>query len=142
MKDKELSLRIVKPDSIKFENSFLLECGKQLKGFEMVYETYGKLNSEKSNAILVCHALSGHHHAAGYYEHTTIQFLERIEKFKNFYKNDKLNPYTQEHIMIDSEGYYLDLYKNKCKWNQEHDNPAPKCLRLIGNKHISMSTRK
>ena len=68
MKDKELSLRIVKPDSIKFENSFLLECGKQLKGFEMVYETYGKLNSEKSNAILVCHALSGHHHAAGYYE--------------------------------------------------------------------------
>ena len=68
MKDKELSLGIVKPESIKFENSFLLECGKQLRGFEMVYETYGKLNSEKSNAILVCHALSGHHHAAGYYE--------------------------------------------------------------------------
>ena len=54
--------------SVKFDNSLLLECGKELNGFEMVYETYGKLNEEKSNAILVCHALSGSHHAAGYHK--------------------------------------------------------------------------
>jgi homoserine O-acetyltransferase len=36
----------------------------------MVFETYGKLNTEKTNAILVCHALSGNHHAAGYYENS------------------------------------------------------------------------
>jgi len=35
--------------------------------YELVYETYGSLNADKSNAILVCHALSGHHHVAGYY---------------------------------------------------------------------------
>jgi homoserine O-acetyltransferase len=38
-----------------------------LPRYELVYETYGKLNAEKSNAILICHALSGHHHVAGYY---------------------------------------------------------------------------
>ena len=62
------SIGLIKPSSVKFDNSLLLECGKELKGFEMVYETYGKLNEEKSNAILVCHALSGSHHAAGYHK--------------------------------------------------------------------------
>ena len=38
-----------------------------LPRYELVYETYGTLNADKSNAILICHALSGHHHVAGYY---------------------------------------------------------------------------
>lgn len=38
-----------------------------LPRYELVYETYGKLNADRSNAILVCHALSGHHHVAGTY---------------------------------------------------------------------------
>ena len=44
-----------------------MQCGIELPGFELVYETYGGLNSARSNAILICHALSGHHHAAGYH---------------------------------------------------------------------------
>lgn len=46
-------------------DDFRLRSGDTLPGFELVYETYGELNPTRSNAILICHALSGHHHAAG-----------------------------------------------------------------------------
>ena len=45
----------------------MLACGRRLPEFELVYESYGTLNAAASNAILICHALSGHHHAAGYH---------------------------------------------------------------------------
>jgi homoserine O-acetyltransferase len=46
-----------------------LECvgGGALEAYELVYETYGQLNAERSNAVLVCHALNASHHVAGYY---------------------------------------------------------------------------
>ena len=46
---------------------FRLSSGAELPEFKLVYETYGKLNRNKSNAVLICHALSGHHHAAGFH---------------------------------------------------------------------------
>ena len=45
------SIGLIKPSSVKFDNSLLLECGKELNGFEMVYETYGRLNKNHSNAV-------------------------------------------------------------------------------------------
>ena len=51
--------------TIKFEDSLELECGTVLPSFELIFETYGELNKDKSNAVLVCHAFSGNHHAAG-----------------------------------------------------------------------------
>lgn len=51
----------------RFDAPLRLRCGAELPGFELAYETYGTLNAAKSNAILVCHALSGHHHVAGHY---------------------------------------------------------------------------
>ena len=61
------SIGIVKSNTIEIKQSLKLDCGKTLNDFSLIYETYGRLNSEKSNAILICHALSGDHHAAGYY---------------------------------------------------------------------------
>lgn len=63
----ERSVGIVTPDIARFDEPLQLACGRQLPGFELVFETYGKLNADRSNAVLVCHALSGHHHAAGYH---------------------------------------------------------------------------
>ena len=45
-----------------------LNSGKILKSYDLMFETYGELNDEKSNAVLICHALSGNHHVAGFYK--------------------------------------------------------------------------
>ena len=52
---------------LAFTEPIDLAAGVSLPQWELVYETYGTLNAEKSNAILICHALSGHHHVAGHY---------------------------------------------------------------------------
>lgn len=61
------SVGVVTPKKIVIEEPLSLSCGRTLSGYELVYETYGELNSERTNAVLICHALSGHHHAAGYH---------------------------------------------------------------------------
>jgi len=59
------SIGVVTPAVASIQQRLDLQCGKSLSQHELVYETYGTLNDERSNAILVCHALSGDHHAAG-----------------------------------------------------------------------------
>jgi len=49
-------------------NELKLECGKSLGPVTLAYETYGRLNADMSNAILVVHALSGDAHAAGFHK--------------------------------------------------------------------------
>jgi homoserine O-acetyltransferase len=61
------SIGIVTPQVARFEEPLRLACGRDLPSYELIYETYGELNSQRSNAVLICHALSGHHHAAGYH---------------------------------------------------------------------------
>lgn len=48
-------------------NELTLDSGQQLGPVTLAYETYGRLNENRDNAILILHALSGDHHAAGYY---------------------------------------------------------------------------
>ena len=61
------SVGAVAPQRAGFLEPLILKAGKTLASYELVYETYGTLNAQRSNAVLVCHALSGSHHVAGYY---------------------------------------------------------------------------
>ncbi len=60
------SAGIVETQIIHFSEAMTLECEKTLNEYDIAYETYGELNADASNAILICHALSGDQHAAGY----------------------------------------------------------------------------
>ena len=61
------SVGLVEPKTVHFDQPLQLSCGQTLNEYDLVIETYGELNAEKNNGILICHALSGHHHAAGYH---------------------------------------------------------------------------
>lgn len=58
---------IAEPHLFECEEPLELESRGRLERYTLIYETYGELNADKSNAILICHALSGDHHAAGSY---------------------------------------------------------------------------
>jgi homoserine O-acetyltransferase/O-succinyltransferase len=58
---------IATPQSMKLDAPLALQSGASIRGFELAYETYGTLNADKSNAVLVCHALNASHHVAGVY---------------------------------------------------------------------------
>ncbi len=61
------SVGLVSNQTLHFDTPLDLDCGQTLARYDLIVETYGELNADKSNAILICHALSGDHHAAGYY---------------------------------------------------------------------------
>ena len=61
------SIGIVAPQTMRFAESLQLQGGASLAEYQLVYETYGELNADKSNAVLVCHALNASHHVAGVY---------------------------------------------------------------------------
>ncbi|MDX1351998.1 MAG: alpha/beta fold hydrolase, partial [Thiomicrorhabdus sp.] len=58
-------LEITQTKLLQIETPLTLTSGAVLPRYDLVYETYGELNADASNAILVCHALSGDHHVAG-----------------------------------------------------------------------------
>lgn len=66
MSDKH-SVGVVSPQRAHFAEPIKLASGATLAAYDLVYETYGRLNADRSNAVLVCHALSGSHHVAGHY---------------------------------------------------------------------------
>ena len=58
---------IAKPELMHFVEPLPLQSGAQIRDYHLAYETYGTLNAERSNAVLVCHALNASHHVAGVY---------------------------------------------------------------------------
>ncbi len=68
MNTKLDSVGIVSSQTIKFDEAIKLQCGISLSNYELIVETYGELNNNRDNAVLICHALSSDHHAAGKYQ--------------------------------------------------------------------------
>ncbi len=64
------SVGIVTAQTAHFSEPLKLKSGEVLPAYDLAYETYGTLNADKSNAVLICHALSGNHHVAGKYAET------------------------------------------------------------------------
>lgn len=61
------SVGAVTPQTFHFEAPLPLQSGASIAGYTLMVETYGSLNADKSNAVLICHALNASHHVAGYY---------------------------------------------------------------------------
>ena len=68
---------IAQPQSFHFAEPLLLQSGKSMRAYDLTYETYGTLNTDKSNAVLVCHALNASHHVAGVYAHADAKVQEK-----------------------------------------------------------------
>ena len=59
---------IATPQAMHFADALPLQSGASVRDYTLAFETYGTLNADKSNAVLVCHALNASHHVAGVYE--------------------------------------------------------------------------
>src|SRR5438128_10366575 len=59
---------IATPQSMSFDAPLPLRSGASIAGYSLAFETYGRLDADKSNAVLICHALNASHHVAGVYE--------------------------------------------------------------------------
>mgnify|MGYP006192134625 CR=1 FL=1 len=70
---------IVTPQTFRFTEPLPLKSGAVLPAYELVVETYGALNADRSNAVLVCHALNASHHVAGWHADANGQPLPRSE---------------------------------------------------------------
>src|ERR1700752_206834 len=62
------SIGLVAPQRLHFNEPLKLQSGSSIAGYDLTVETYGTLNADKSNAVLVCHALNASHHVAGVYK--------------------------------------------------------------------------
>ncbi len=70
---------IVTPQTRRFDTPLPLQSGAVLPAYELVFETHGALNEERSNAVLVCHALNASHHVAGLHADANGQPIPRSE---------------------------------------------------------------
>jgi len=64
---------------MRFDQPLTLQSGAVLPGYELCYETYGQLNADRSNAVLICHALNASHHVAGLHADAQGQAIPRSE---------------------------------------------------------------
>ena len=61
------SVGVVTPQLLRFDSPLQLSSGAAIGGYSLMVETYGELNADRSNAVLICHALNASHHVAGFH---------------------------------------------------------------------------
>ena len=117
---------IVSTQSIEINTPLKLLCGETLSSHNLVYETYGELNSSKSNAILICHALSSNHHAAGFYADNSNNPDPKTEGWWN----DLIGPGKT----IDTNRFYIVCSNNigGCHGSTGPKTHNPKTGKLFG----------
>jgi homoserine O-acetyltransferase/O-succinyltransferase len=111
---------IVTPQTQHFTEPLHLKSGAVLPAYELVFETYGALNAERSNAVLVCHALNASHHVAGLHADAQGQPLPRSEGWWN----NMIGPGKS----LDTDRYFVISVNNlgSCfgSTGPTHTNPA------------------
>jgi len=111
---------IVTPQSRRFTEPLPLQSGAVLPAYELVYETYGKLNADRTNAVLICHALNASHHVAGWHADADGQPLARSEGWWN----NMIGPGKP----VDTDRYFVISVNNlgSCfgSTGPTHTNPA------------------
>ena len=70
---------IATPQSMHFAAPLALQSGASIRAYDLSFETYGTLNADKSNAVLICHALNASHHVAGVYVDDTGKVKNKSE---------------------------------------------------------------
>ena len=70
---------IATPQSMHFAAPLALQSGASIRAYDVSFETYGTLNADKSNAVLICHALNASHHVAGVYVDDTGRVKNKSE---------------------------------------------------------------
>ena len=70
---------VATPQSMHFREALPLQSGASIRAYDLSYETYGQLNADKSNAVLICHALNASHHVAGVYLDQAGQVKDKSE---------------------------------------------------------------
>ena len=69
---------LVTPQQMHFSEPLPLKSGAALADYTLVYETYGTLNAQRSNAVLVCHALNASHHVAGVHADGSVGWWDNL----------------------------------------------------------------
>ena len=73
------SVLVATPLTMHFASALLLRSGSSIRAYDLSYETYGQLNADRTNAVLICHALNASHHVAGVYLDEAGQVRDKSE---------------------------------------------------------------
>ena len=75
----EEAILVATTQSMHFAQPLPLQSGALIRAYDLTFETYGALNADRSNAVLICHALNASHHVAGVYLDDAGQVRDRSE---------------------------------------------------------------